>query len=136
MLRVDPKKRLCGGPDGFLEFQRHPIFNGIEWKKLEQMQCPSPFTPDTERANFERGPDIEEMFETDSADLLKYRRRKTIDPSVLSPMRVKMENDYIDFNYEKYTPPTTADNRRLSIFDSCVDDVDHEASIEFDTEEN
>ena len=130
------KKRMCCGPEsGFLEFQRHPFFKEIEWKKLEQMALKSPFQPDTDKANFERGPDLEEMFETETADLLKYRKRSIVDPTKLSPLHLQMENDYSDFNYERYNPNKP---ERLSTFDSYIQDVGDKATeeITFDPDEN
>jgi hypothetical protein len=120
---------MCCGPEGFLEFQKHALFKTIEWKKLEQMECPSPFAPNTEKANFERGPDIEEIFETRSADVLKFRKRRAIDPSKLSPLHAKIENEFVDFNFEKYTPDTSPS--RVSVF--SVEDVEGEdgAGVKF-----
>jgi serine/threonine kinase 32 len=117
LLRSDPRQRMCGSAEGFLELTGHPLFKEIDWRKLEKLELPSPFIPNTARANFETRADIEELFETNAADLLKYRKRRLIQPDHMSPLQLKMENDYADFNYERFKEIYDR-AKRLSIIDT------------------
>jgi len=45
LLQRDPKKRLGYGPSGFEQVKKHPFFRSINWKKLENLDIPSPFKP-------------------------------------------------------------------------------------------
>ena len=49
-LQRDPANRLGYGPNGFENIKRHPFFKPIRWKKLEQLDIPSPFLPAVEGA--------------------------------------------------------------------------------------
>ncbi len=45
LLQRDPKKRLGYGPAGVEQVKKHPFFRTINWKKLENLDIPSPFKP-------------------------------------------------------------------------------------------
>merc|ERR1712157_694400 len=45
LLQRDPTKRLGYGPSGFDQVKKHPFFRTINWKKLENLEIPSPFKP-------------------------------------------------------------------------------------------
>ncbi|QDZ22986.1 serine/threonine-protein kinase [Chloropicon primus] len=45
LLQRDPSKRLGYGPSGFEQIKKHPFFKTIHWKKLENLEIPSPFKP-------------------------------------------------------------------------------------------
>lgn len=121
---MEPSERIGCKNAGFSEIQAHPFFADIDWLKVEKLEMESPFKPDSTRANFERGPDIEEMFDTDSADKLKYRKRKPIIPSTLSPAFVKMENEFLYFNYERYTPLDSTKPPRYSLYAGDQSDLE------------
>ncbi|KYQ88168.1 putative protein serine/threonine kinase [Tieghemostelium lacteum] len=46
LLQKDPKKRL-GSNGGATEIKKHPFFKGVQWRKLELKELPSPYIPKT-----------------------------------------------------------------------------------------
>jgi len=42
LLVVDPSKRLGSGPDGIKKLKAHKFFAGINWKKVETLECQPP----------------------------------------------------------------------------------------------
>ena len=45
LLQKDPKKRLGYGPGGPESIKRHPFLRPINWRKLANVEIPSPFKP-------------------------------------------------------------------------------------------
>jgi len=45
LLTKDPKKRLGSGPDDALHIQQHQFFATVDWKKLQDGEIESPWTP-------------------------------------------------------------------------------------------
>jgi len=44
-LSVSTKKRMCCGPEGFAELQKHPFFAGLNWDKLLSREVDAPLKP-------------------------------------------------------------------------------------------
>ena len=97
LLQRDPAKRLGYGPNGLDQVKKHPFFKTINWKKLENLEIPSPFKPVV------NGMDCVSNFDKE------YTDQPALDtpcgtPDMQSPVAIKVRNaeggdPFKDFTY-------------------------------------
>jgi len=101
-LDRDPTRRLGCKPhgEGFEDLKRHPWFSIIDWDALEEKRLPSPFVPDSKKANFDATHELEELLLEDNP--LKARKRNpNQDLSALSAEMRTMEEQFTPYDYKK-----------------------------------
>ncbi|KAI0309630.1 kinase-like protein [Amylostereum chailletii] len=99
-LERDPWKRLAASPksDSMEELQRHPWFSGIDWEALDRKELPSPFIPDSKKANFDASHELEELLLEDNP--LKAKQRKANrDINTMSAEMRQMEEQFTIYDF-------------------------------------
>jgi len=93
-------KRLGCKPngEGFREFSQLPWFENLDWAELEAKRLPTPFVPDSKKANFDASVELEELLLEDNP--LKAKRRK-VNQDNLSPEMKQMEVQFIPYDFKK-----------------------------------
>jgi len=100
LLERDPARRLGCKPrgEGFEELKNHPWFRTIMWETLEDKETPSPFIPDSKKANFDATHELEELLLEDNP--LKARKRNpNQDINNLSAELRQMEEQFTSYDF-------------------------------------
>ncbi|KAI0065641.1 kinase-like protein [Artomyces pyxidatus] len=99
LLERDAFKRFACNPhsDSMQEIQRHPWFSSIDWAALERKELPSPFIPDSKKANFDASHELEELLLEDNP--LKAKARKTRDVNTLTAEMRQMEEQFTIYDF-------------------------------------
>jgi serine/threonine kinase 32 len=100
LLERKTTKRLGCKPngEGFQEIRLHPWFQSIDWGLLEAKKLPSPFVPDSKKANFDASVELEELLLEDNP--LKAKERKA-NQEKLSPEMKQMEEQFTSYDFKK-----------------------------------
>jgi serine/threonine kinase 32 len=99
LLERDPAKRLsCRLGEGYIEYQQHPWFQGINWDTLESKEQIAPFIPDPKKANFDASHELEELLLEDNP--LKARQRKANQDNLSDEMR-QMEDQFTPYDFRR-----------------------------------
>ncbi|KAI0047238.1 Pkinase-domain-containing protein [Auriscalpium vulgare] len=99
LLERDPYKRFACSPhtDSLQEIQRHPWFSSIDWVALDRKELPSPFVPDSKKANFDASHELEELLLEDNP--LKAKARKARDVNTLTAEMRQMEEQFTIYDF-------------------------------------
>jgi len=102
LLERDPTKRLGCKPrgEGFEDIVRHPWFAGIDWDRLGTKEIPSPFVPDSKKANFDASHELEELLLEDNPLKAKARKQNQ-DINTLSTEMRQMEEQFTPYDFKK-----------------------------------
>ncbi|KAI9464543.1 kinase-like protein [Lactarius psammicola] len=100
LLDRDPYKRIACSPQGdsLDEIQRHPWFNQIDWAALDRKELPSPFIPDSKKANFDASHELEELLLEDNPLKAKARKQNRDINSLSNEMR-QMEEQFTIYDF-------------------------------------
>jgi len=100
LLERDPFKRLACSPrgDSLDEIQQHVWFSSIDWQALNRKELPSPFVPDSKKANFDASHELEELLLEDNPLKAKARKQNRDINSLSSEMR-QMEEQFTIYDF-------------------------------------
>ncbi|KAI0285947.1 kinase-like domain-containing protein [Russula aff. rugulosa BPL654] len=100
LLERDPYKRVACSPQGdsLDEIHRHPWFNSLDWVALDRKEIPSPFVPDSKKANFDASHELEELLLEDNPLKAKARKQNRDINSLSAEMR-QMEEQFTIYDF-------------------------------------
>jgi len=100
LLDRDPHKRLACSPQGdsLDEIQQHAWFTSINWAALNRKELPSPFVPDSKKANFDASHELEELLLEDNPLKAKARKQNRDINSLSNEMR-QMEEQFTIYDF-------------------------------------
>ncbi|KDQ56998.1 hypothetical protein JAAARDRAFT_207357 [Jaapia argillacea MUCL 33604] len=99
-IERNPNRRLGCRPDGqgIEDVKSHPWFASIDWQKLENKEVPSPYVPDTNKANFDVSHELDEFLMVEKP-LTHSKRKVNPDLEKMKPELRQLEDQFKVYDF-------------------------------------